>query len=71
LRIPRIWALASVFKCFVNWNGIKAFGARFKSLYDTGMGHSSGISEGLGLDLSERFREKNFRLIGRFRKNRK
>jgi hypothetical protein len=33
---------------------MKAFDPRCKTLYDTGMGLSSGISEGLGSDLSER-----------------
>lgn len=28
--------------------GMKAFGPEFKSLYDTGLGRSSGMSEGLG-----------------------
>ena len=36
---------------------IKAFGLKFKPLHDTGMGHGSGMSGGLGLNLGrEHFR---------------
>jgi hypothetical protein len=55
----------------IRTRGMKAFSPIFKTLYDTGMGPGSGMSEGLGSDFSERFKEKNLRLIIGFYSSRK